>query len=437
MPDPVTDCPHCGAPVPDGMLICPTCHTPLDVPAPEPAPTGPGVVAPIADGPVTVASTDPPPTEETPATVPLAEEPPPEAPAPEGARSTPEPPIPLPSAPSRTATRRPATPPANPFAAELSRRLARVAQWAVGGGRPGDRADRAEADHRRVRGVAETDPRPPHAARSLRGRQPARTRPDRRYVARGADGRHRPGARDLPAGRPRRVPEGTTSRPGARRARARRGLDARHAGARRRAPAGPRDRRGGTRERAPRGEARAAEATDPHAPPPGGEPAEGRVTAVHFGVRRLSARRAGARDRHGARSDRARARSAGVLPRSPRRGVAPIARAPADPRIAARSDGAFDDATLEQPLEQTDVLAPLVLVEDAALGEAEVLEQGGVGRQPRETVRPHLRGVGMAGPLDTGVDERRADPLATRGGVDREADETAVPVLDLATDDAE
>jgi hypothetical protein len=132
MPDPVTDCPHCGAPVPDGMLICPTCHTPLDVPAPEPAPTGPGVVAPIADGPVTVASTDPPPAEETPATVPLAEEPPPEAPAPEGARSTPEPPIPLPSAPSRTATRRPATPPANPFAAELSRRLARVAQWAEG-----------------------------------------------------------------------------------------------------------------------------------------------------------------------------------------------------------------------------------------------------------------------------------------------------------------
>jgi hypothetical protein len=153
MPDLSPDCPHCGAPVPDGAFLCPTCHTPLDRPAPEPAPTSADPPTPPPDRP-TEAAADPPPSDGAPAPdapaaspanegSPSAEAPPTEAPpslpvadpAPVAApESTPELdlPIPLPPAPTRSAPRRPATPPPNPFAAELTRRLARVAQWAEG-----------------------------------------------------------------------------------------------------------------------------------------------------------------------------------------------------------------------------------------------------------------------------------------------------------------
>jgi hypothetical protein len=122
MPDPPTDCPHCGAPVPEGALICPTCHTPLDEPAPTSAPPSPENGAALASSP----GGDPP---EEPAHDPATPGASAEAPAgPPGAES----PIPLPPTPSRAGARRPAAPPANPFAAELARRLARVAQWAEG-----------------------------------------------------------------------------------------------------------------------------------------------------------------------------------------------------------------------------------------------------------------------------------------------------------------
>jgi hypothetical protein len=113
-------------------LVCPTCQTPLDVPAPEPEPL------PAADGPDDPPAApldppdDPPPSE--PASVappePVAADP---EPAPiEVPASSADAPIPLPPTPARAPARKPATPPANPFAAELARRLARVAQWAEG-----------------------------------------------------------------------------------------------------------------------------------------------------------------------------------------------------------------------------------------------------------------------------------------------------------------
>ena len=131
MPD-SPDCPHCGAPVPEGAFLCPTCHTPLDLPAPQPAPAEPETSAPGPVGPPPVV--DPPATPANEATapgpvpVPATEDPP--VPTPEAAPG--EPPIPLPPTPTRAASRRPAAPPPNPFAAELARRLARVAQWAEG-----------------------------------------------------------------------------------------------------------------------------------------------------------------------------------------------------------------------------------------------------------------------------------------------------------------
>jgi hypothetical protein len=131
MPDPTTDCPHCGAPVPEGALICPTCHTPLDEPAPQPAPMNADPPpAPSADPPAPILPV------ETPNADPVAapsSEPAPTSDPPAEANAGPaeEAPIPLPSSPGRAPARR-AAPPPNPFAAELARRLARVAQWAEG-----------------------------------------------------------------------------------------------------------------------------------------------------------------------------------------------------------------------------------------------------------------------------------------------------------------
>ncbi|HTW40546.1 MAG TPA: zinc ribbon domain-containing protein [Thermoplasmata archaeon] len=132
MPDTSRDCPHCGAPVPEGALICPTCHTPLDVPAPQPAPTVPESVSPGIESAPPAGPPDPGPPSTDPPSVPTTADLPPPAPAVDPVPAREEPPIPLPSAPSRSPARRAATPPANPFAAELSRRLARVAQWAEG-----------------------------------------------------------------------------------------------------------------------------------------------------------------------------------------------------------------------------------------------------------------------------------------------------------------
>lgn len=87
MVDEPRGCPNCGAPVPSGALLCSVCHTPL---APVPEPTGrsaPEVANPLR------------------------------APSPTPAGST--------------GRRAPSTA-ANPFAAELSRRLTRLAQWADG-----------------------------------------------------------------------------------------------------------------------------------------------------------------------------------------------------------------------------------------------------------------------------------------------------------------
>jgi hypothetical protein len=95
MADPPFACPHCGAPISEDVLICPSCHTPVDLPVESPgggpAPAAPPPAAPAGDPPAARARTAP-----------------------------------------KAAAKRPAAPPGNPFAAELTRRLARVAQWAEG-----------------------------------------------------------------------------------------------------------------------------------------------------------------------------------------------------------------------------------------------------------------------------------------------------------------
>ncbi len=120
MADPSTACPHCGAPLPDDGLICPTCHAPIEPagavadPSPNDPPdepeARPEVAPPSAEAPPTPASDDD--TTET--------APPPPSLTPRG------------RPPSKPAMRRGAVAPANPFASELSRRLARVVQWTEG-----------------------------------------------------------------------------------------------------------------------------------------------------------------------------------------------------------------------------------------------------------------------------------------------------------------
>jgi len=109
MADPLSVCPHCGAPLPDDVLVCPTCHTPVDLPSPRPAPLS-------DDGAPEAPPAEPPAAEAEPAS--------PRAPDPPLGTRTP--------APSKASARRLAPSPTNPFAAELSRRLARVAQWVEG-----------------------------------------------------------------------------------------------------------------------------------------------------------------------------------------------------------------------------------------------------------------------------------------------------------------
>ena len=89
-------CRNCGAPLGADVLVCPTCQTPV-------TPLGS-----VADAPSNPTGVSPPPTD-----------PPPAVPAP-----------PAPAA--RPVGRRGATPAANPFAAELTRRLNRIALWSEG-----------------------------------------------------------------------------------------------------------------------------------------------------------------------------------------------------------------------------------------------------------------------------------------------------------------
>jgi hypothetical protein len=91
-------CSNCGNPLDPEALLCPSCHAPvMDRPRPPelpPAPAAPAMLAPEPNDPV-----------------------------------TPTPPV---HASTRTSARRPPAPAPNPFAAELGRRLSRLAQWAEG-----------------------------------------------------------------------------------------------------------------------------------------------------------------------------------------------------------------------------------------------------------------------------------------------------------------
>jgi hypothetical protein len=102
MADPPASCPNCGAPLGGDVLVCPSCHAPVQRP-PDAAPLDPTPVpeAPVAGAPV---PSDPPSGPDL-------------VPVPGAARARPRKPIPA---------------AANPFSAELTRRLARVAQWSEG-----------------------------------------------------------------------------------------------------------------------------------------------------------------------------------------------------------------------------------------------------------------------------------------------------------------
>jgi len=98
MADPPSVCPNCGAPLAEDVLICPSCHSPIDLPSSAsrepPEPSDPAPSPPPAEAPARVATAS--------------------------------------RASSRPPAKRGGAPAGNPFAAELTRRLARVAQWAEG-----------------------------------------------------------------------------------------------------------------------------------------------------------------------------------------------------------------------------------------------------------------------------------------------------------------
>jgi hypothetical protein len=130
MPDPASVCPHCGAPLPDDVLICPTCHSPVDLPSPPPVPSD-GGPAPSDHGAGSGTELPGDPAEAAPAPSPEPDDAGGE-PMPAPTAATPDEGPAREPAPSRTPVRRSSAPPANPFASELARRLARVAQWAEG-----------------------------------------------------------------------------------------------------------------------------------------------------------------------------------------------------------------------------------------------------------------------------------------------------------------
>jgi hypothetical protein len=136
MADPSSVCPHCGGALPEDVLVCPTCHTPVDVaPLPPEPSTAEPAFPPSGPAPSESAGTEalPEPALEPPTPGPMD---PPLVPLP----PDPLPPLPEPApaagnrgrASLKPSIRRGATAPANPFASELTRRLARVAQWIEG-----------------------------------------------------------------------------------------------------------------------------------------------------------------------------------------------------------------------------------------------------------------------------------------------------------------
>ncbi len=134
MADPPTSCPHCGAPIGTGVLICPTCHSPLDAAPPVPAPPSISGPEPDAARPAEAAAT---------------------APAGETA-----------ARPARGTGRRAAAAPANPFAGELHRRLGRITQWAEGAGPLGVEIPRLPAW---AEEAARNSPNPEPWAEAVRG----------------------------------------------------------------------------------------------------------------------------------------------------------------------------------------------------------------------------------------------------------------------------
>jgi hypothetical protein len=126
-------CPHCGAPLAEDEFVCPACHTPVDAPPMVETPVPPREPDAPVDPPLPAIDPDGPPLEVaapvepslTPESVPVPTSATPaakEEAGPTRARTTPKP-----------GARRAAAP-TNPFASELARRLARVAQWAEGAG---------------------------------------------------------------------------------------------------------------------------------------------------------------------------------------------------------------------------------------------------------------------------------------------------------------
>jgi hypothetical protein len=128
-------CPNCGAPVPTDAFLCPACHEPLGEEVwdgssrgPEPPPKAEPPPAPPERIVPEVPPSDPFPDDTT-----TAEPPPPEmsdeeAP-PAGTPPAQDSPPASPATRSRTAPARPPGPP-NLFGQELTRRLARLSQWA-------------------------------------------------------------------------------------------------------------------------------------------------------------------------------------------------------------------------------------------------------------------------------------------------------------------
>jgi len=116
MAAPTLRCPNCGASLPDDVYACPACLAPVHLASPSPEPSiAPerGPAPELGDGASTPVAGEP--TESVAPTGPLA-----------------PPPAILPKRPVIPAGRRAAAPSGNPFASEVSRRLARVGQWAEG-----------------------------------------------------------------------------------------------------------------------------------------------------------------------------------------------------------------------------------------------------------------------------------------------------------------
>jgi hypothetical protein len=129
MADPASVCPHCNAPLPEEVLVCPACHMPVDSPPSARVEVPPDEdPSPIEDPSQVEPGAAPSEAEEAPPALEIPVEPTPSVAEPAVSRGAPARP------PAKPPARRGVPPPANPFAAELARRLARVSQWAEGAG---------------------------------------------------------------------------------------------------------------------------------------------------------------------------------------------------------------------------------------------------------------------------------------------------------------